>query len=109
MIYDVFGFTSPSLQGADILALKGREPHLVIMPDLFDSNPVQPEWFADKEAHKDKISAFMAQLQDPKPHVERVLEILAAAKEVFSGVESWGAIGCMSIPQSSIERVLIRM
>jgi dienelactone hydrolase len=93
-IYDVFGFTNPSLQGADILASQGKEPYLVIMPDLFDGKPVQPEWFADREAHKDKISAFMSKLQDPEPHVKQVLDILVAAKEEFKDVQSWGAIGC---------------
>lgn len=95
-MYDVFGFTNNTLQGADILATKGKEPYLVIVPDLFDGQPVQPEWFADreKEENQQKISAFMSKLQDSEPHVRRVLEVLTAAKEEFTSVDSWGAIGC---------------
>ena len=103
-IYDIFGLTNPSLQGADILASKGKEPYLVIMPDLFDGQPVQPEWIADREANKEKISAFMSKLQDPEPHIKRVLDILAAAKEEFTGVQSWGTIGCtfVSLPPHNV-------
>ena len=95
-LFDVFGFTNPTLQGADILGAKGKEPYLVIVPDLFDGKPVQPEWFADKDKpeHQQKIGEFMSKLQDPKPHIERVQEILKAAKEEFKSVESWGTIGC---------------
>jgi dienelactone hydrolase len=96
VIYDVFGYTSPTLQGADILAAKGKEPYLVIVPDVFDGNPVQLEWFADRDKpeHQQKIGEYMSRLQDPKPHVQRVLEILEAAKGEFTSVERWGTIGC---------------
>lgn len=95
-IYDVFGYTSPTLQGADILTAKGKEQYLVIVPDLFDGRAVQAEWFADRDKpeHRQKIAQFMSRLQDSKPHVQRVLEILKAAMEEFTSVESWGTIGC---------------
>jgi hypothetical protein len=98
LIYDVFGFTDPTLQGAEILASQGQHPYLVIIPDLFDGQPVQPEWYANKEEeeNKKKIAEFISKLQDPIPHVKRVLEIQVAAKEEFTTVESWGVIGCKS-------------
>ena len=96
LIYDVFGFTDPTLQGADILASKGQQKYLVIVPDLFDGQPIQPEWYAneEEEENKKKIAEFISKIKDPKPHVERALEIQASAKEEFNSVESWGVIGC---------------
>ena len=94
-IYDVFGFTDPTLQGADILASRGKEEYLVVVPDFFDGKPVQPEWFArDTEEKCQKIADFMAGIADPKPHIERMDKVLNAAKDEFSNVKGWASIGC---------------
>ena len=96
-VFDIFGFTEQTLQGADILASGGKEEYLVVMPDLFDGKPVQPEWFArDTEEKKQKVAQFMAGIQDPQPHIDRIQNVLEAAKGGFSRVEKWGAIGCKS-------------
>lgn len=93
-LYDVFGFTEQTLQGADILASKGTRPYLVIIPDLFDGKPIQPEWFArDTEEKKQKIDDFMAAIRNPTPYIERIHRIFDAAVQKFPGVERWGTIG----------------
>ena len=65
------------------------------MPDFFDGNPVQPEWVArGTEEKRQKVADFMAGIADPKPHVERIHNVLEAAKDDFSNVEQWASIGC---------------
>ena len=95
-MYDVFGYTPQTLQGADILATKGLEPYLVIIPDLLDGKPAQPAWFMDPEAEENKapMAKFMARLQDGEGHVKRVLDLAGAAREKYPSAEKWGAIGC---------------
>lgn len=43
-IYDVFGFASQTLQGADRLAQHLRPNTVVLVPDLLRGAYVQPEW-----------------------------------------------------------------
>ncbi|KAF2173670.1 hypothetical protein M409DRAFT_61980 [Zasmidium cellare ATCC 36951] len=45
-IYDIFGFRTPTLQGADILASAG---YLVVMPDFFAGSPAEPAWMDGSE------------------------------------------------------------
>ena len=93
-VYGIFGFTSPSLQGADILAHTGKE-YLVVMLDLFDSKFMQSKWWAqDNEEKKQKIADFRPGLVDPRPHLDRTHDVLLAAKADSASVKKWGAIGC---------------
>lgn len=93
-MYDVFGFTPQTLQGADILAGKGKEPYLVMIPDLFDGQPAQAGWFArDTEEKKAKIAEFMGRL-NAEAHVNSVLQCAGEVKGKYDAVETWGAIGC---------------
>ena len=96
LMYDIFGYTSQTLQGADILASHGKEPYLVVMPDLLDGEYAQPAWFAapDAEENKAKIGAFLGRVRDVGAHVKRVLDLATPVKEEYPGVEKWGSIGC---------------
>nr|XP_023908620.1 uncharacterized AIM2 family protein C977.15-like [Quercus suber]POF15583.1 putative aim2 family protein [Quercus suber] len=91
-MFDIFGFTSPTLQGADILGAAG---YRVFMPDLLEGSPAQKEWFYDHESgeNKQKFDALMGRIRDPKPHLDNVSTVLAELKQKFPSVESWGAIG----------------
>ncbi|KAK5117214.1 hypothetical protein LTR85_008982 [Meristemomyces frigidus] len=90
-IYDVFGFQSPTVRGADILSSGG---HLVVMPDFFDGKPMKPEWFArDTDLNRLDIANFRKGIADPKPYIEKVHVVLGELKEAFPTVDKWGAIG----------------
>ena len=96
-LYDVFGFTEQTLQGADILAANkaGDSEYLVVMPDLFDGKPIKMEWFArDTEEKRQNVAEFMKIISDPKPYLDRILKLNDALKLQFPRVERWGTIGC---------------
>ena len=57
-IYDIFGYTPQTLQGADIIAKAGN--YLVIMPDFFRGKPAQASWYAsDSPENAKKKADFM--------------------------------------------------
>ncbi|KAK4498012.1 hypothetical protein PRZ48_010668 [Zasmidium cellare] len=89
-IYDIFGYRTPTLQGADILASAG---YLVIMPDFFEGSPAEPEWMGGSEEGKAKFGAFLGGLKDAGPFLEKIETILPALKKEYSGVEKWASIG----------------
>ena len=94
-VYDIFGFTEQTLQGADILASGGKEENLVLIPDFFDGNPMRAEWMSqDTEDNKQKIATFRASVKEISPFLERLHKVLGAAKKEFTSVERWGTIGC---------------
>ncbi len=94
-MYDIFGYTDQTIQGADILASGGKEPYLVIIPDLLEGKPAEPAWMGrDTEEKKEQFAQFMTRIQDPAPHIECIYSVLDAAKKEYSGVEKWAAIGC---------------
>ena len=95
VIYDIFGYTDQTLQGADLLALTGQGQYLVVVPDFFDGKPAQPGWLAgDTDEKTQQFNSFLAKLQDPQPYIQRVRKVLAAMKHEHQGIEKWGAIGC---------------
>lgn len=94
-MFDIFGFSPQTLQGADILAYSNKDsPYLVIVPDFFDDSPANPSWFAPTASAEDqaKIGAFFQNKASPVPALARVPSIL---KEVSAseGIIEWGALG----------------
>ncbi|KXT00853.1 hypothetical protein AC578_963 [Pseudocercospora eumusae] len=91
-LYDIFGYKTPTLQGADILASSGD--YLVAMPDFFDDGTAEVEWLAqDTEEKKEKLGAFLQKIQNTPHYLNRMNESLAALKTEYPTVERWGAIG----------------
>ncbi|KUJ23973.1 uncharacterized protein LY89DRAFT_8048 [Mollisia scopiformis] len=90
-IYDIFGFASQTLQGADLLA--AAVGALVFVPDFLEGHVAREEWFASKEPSPEK-AAFFAML-DPAGNAGKLGRFVEAAKgEVeFGDVQSWGAFG----------------
>lgn len=44
--YDIWGFSSQVIQGADILATADKDhQYQVFMPDFFDGEPCNPAWY----------------------------------------------------------------
>lgn len=91
-VYDVFGYTPQTLQGADILS----ETSFVVVPDFFEGNAAKKEWFArDTEEKRQNIENFMKSRTDPGPSVTRITGadgIMAELKALYPEM-TWGAIG----------------
>lgn len=56
-IYDVFGFASQTLQGADRLAQHLGQDAVVLVPDLLQGAYVQPEWLPSDTPEKQRLFA----------------------------------------------------
>lgn len=90
LIYDIFGLTDQTLQGADILAHSGK--YLVFVPDFFKGEPIKMEWYANPtEENTAKKNKFMQNLSFDKE--DDVLSTLNELKKSFPKVKTWGAIG----------------
>ncbi|KAL2866069.1 uncharacterized protein BJX67DRAFT_382171 [Aspergillus lucknowensis] len=73
-VYDVFGLTIQTLQGADRLARQLGAT--VLVPDLFHGDAMKPEWFPrDAKGKKELATKFLSE------------------KAGFSSVDKWGAYG----------------
>lgn len=91
-VYDVFGPAPQTLQGADALA-KALDI-LVVVPDFFKGEPMQAAWFETPTEETDKLkAAFFAKAMEMDKNAKNLLDFTSAAKEKWSGVESWGAFG----------------
>ncbi|KAK7746611.1 hypothetical protein SLS62_009332 [Diatrype stigma] len=94
-MYDIFGFRSQSLQGADILAHSSPKPCLVVMVDWFQGAAAQEAWFASGRDEDRRLARhFVDTTASPARVLPRVLDFLAKAKSTyFPGVQRWGAVG----------------
>lgn len=89
-IYDIFGYTDQTLQGADILAHSGK--YLVVIPDFFKGEPIKMEWYANPtEENNAKKQNFMKNLSFDKE--KDIRDHLDEVKKAFPKVHKWGAIG----------------
>lgn len=90
-IYDIFGFRTPTLQGADMLANAG---YLVIMPDFFKGDPADPEWAANQtEENKKKFGEFLGRIKDPSPILSKIDELVPVLEQAYPSVSRWASIG----------------
>ena len=88
-IYDIFGYTPQTLQGADIIAKAGN--YLVIMPDFFRGKPAQASWYAsDSPENAKKKADFMGFLSLFQNEIK---SLFGHAHKTFPRVSDWGAIG----------------
>ncbi|KAL6715288.1 hypothetical protein ACLMJK_007553 [Lecanora helva] len=91
VIFDAFGFRQPTLRGADLLA--SSLPGLVVMPDLFNGDPADPDWFpTDTEEKARALEKFK-----PKAYnatlVPTMIQSAANAKLKWPSVQAWGCFG----------------
>jgi len=91
-VYDIFGYSLPAQQGADILAERGNS--LVVMPDFFRGKPFQTEAYdnpASPEAKGKMLQEFFGALGD---FSKRLPELQSVAKQLRSeGATFIGAVG----------------
>ena len=95
MVFDIFGFSPSTLQGADILAYSNEaDPYLVIVPDFFDGTPAEPSWFAPTAtpSDKSKIETFFKDRAAPSLALVRFPGIVKETTE-SRGIREWGALG----------------
>lgn len=93
-IYDIFSFTSQSLQGADILAFSASKPTLVVMVDWFNGGAVKDEWMTS-DTGRNLMRQFVETTADPGTTLPAVIDVLSKLKTdmYFPRVEKWGAVG----------------
>ena len=93
-IYDIFGFFPQILQGADILAHSDKEhPKQVFMPDFFEENCANIEWYPpDTEEKQKKLGAWFEVAAPPK-HLPKIASIIAECEKTNPNIKSWGMIG----------------
>lgn len=91
-IYDIFGFSIQTLQGADLLATLLNA--LVLMPDFFHGEKVQAEWLPlDTKEKKENLARFMAERADFHKNVEVLMNASKEYRTKFPSVKNWGALG----------------
>ncbi len=95
IIYDIFGFSTQALQGADILAYADQNhQYLVFMPDFFYGKPIAPGTFPpDTEEKKKRLSEFFAGPASPPDTAKKVPELVKKLGEKYTGVKKWGSLG----------------
>lgn len=94
-IYDIFGFSSQALQGADILAHADAEkPYNVFVPDWFDGNPADINIFPAKTPEqKAQLAEFFKTTAAPQNTVDRLPKVMAVIKDKVKSFERWGVVG----------------
>ncbi|KEF62863.1 uncharacterized protein A1O9_00836 [Exophiala aquamarina CBS 119918] len=91
-IYDVFGFSSQTLQGADILA--ARTNSIVIIPDFFNGESVSHDWLpADSEEKKTLLTKFLSEKAAYPQNVGLLLGVAEDCKKRFPCAKKWAAFG----------------
>jgi len=91
-VYDAFGLTAPTLQGADCLAAKLG--CLVIVPDYFKGEPASLGWIPpDTDEKKVHYQKFMSEKALSPDNYPALIQSAADAKATFSNVQSWGVLG----------------
>ncbi|KAI3337262.1 dienelactone hydrolase family protein [Xylariaceae sp. AK1471] len=93
-VYDIFGFSSQILQGADILATGDAEQsYQVIMPDFFNGKPAQMEWLPPvTDDQKAKIGEWFKDALWPI-HRPKIPGILQGAEKANPSIKTWGIMG----------------
>jgi len=90
-IYDIFGITSQTLQGADIIS--ATLDAIVVLPDFFKGEAMKPDWqAADTEEKKQAIAKFRARAEFPG-NIAALLKTTVEAKEKYPSVTAWGTYG----------------
>jgi len=91
-IYDIFGFTSQSLQGADLLAT--TLDIQVLIPDFLGGRFAQREWYAPTatDADKKEQGEFMTFAGSWPSHITKVNELISAYTS-SSNITAWGGYG----------------
>lgn len=110
VIYDVFGFSSQILEGADKLSSSG---YRVFMPGFFGDSPAPLDWMPfnkEGEANEEKLDAFCTGPGDTQKTLKRISELLKCFKGLSPGVEKLCLVGyCWGGYVSSFDLIVQRL
>lgn len=95
IIYDIFGYSSQALQGADILAYACQnKQYQVFVPDFFYGKPLPPSVFPpDTDEKKKAMGDFFGGPAAPPANAAKVPELVKKLGDKYSGVKKWGSVG----------------
>ncbi|PLB45832.1 dienelactone hydrolase [Aspergillus steynii IBT 23096] len=91
-IYDIFGISSQTIQGADLLA--ARLNTLVLVPDFFKGKGAQHDWIPMDTPEKEKaLMGFFMEYAQFEPNVGVLKAAVEEFKAAFPTVGKWGVFG----------------
>ncbi|KAL4940862.1 hypothetical protein BDV06DRAFT_13212 [Aspergillus oleicola] len=91
-IYDIFGNSPQTTQGADILS--STLNCLVLIPDFFDGDGAKHEWVPPDNEEKQKLLMEFVQTKASfGKAASSIPDLVSAYKKQFPSVERWGAYG----------------
>lgn len=93
-VYDLFGYSPQTYQGADILATKGSEPYLVFVSDFIGPDrTAQHEWFlrgADQKPLQDLLAIVTSNQMMADIHATAAA---LRSDEKYGHVQRWAGVG----------------
>ncbi|KAL4887694.1 Alpha/Beta hydrolase protein [Aspergillus karnatakaensis] len=91
-IYDIFGNSPQTTQGADLLA--ARLNALVLIPDFFRGDGAKAEWFpTDTDERMALLMGFVESKASWTNAAENIPDLVEKYKSAFPSVRKWGAYG----------------
>ncbi|CAF9942138.1 hypothetical protein IMSHALPRED_003378 [Imshaugia aleurites] len=91
-VYDIFGFTPQTLQGADLLS--HSLDALVLVPDFFKGKPLSLSLYPpDTDEKKKTAGEFMQGTANIDANAKKLGEVAVAAKGEYESVKGWGCYG----------------
>ncbi|MCJ1248200.1 hypothetical protein MMC30_005417 [Trapelia coarctata] len=97
IIYDIFGFSPQTLQGADILAHADDEHHQyqVFVPDFFFGKPADHSWYPpDTKEKGEKLGAFFQGPAAPPKTTGKIPAVVKEITEKTGGtITKWASLG----------------
>ncbi|PQE31391.1 dienelactone hydrolase protein [Rutstroemia sp. NJR-2017a WRK4] len=96
LIYDAFGVSPQTLQGADLLS-SALSPlnTTIIMPDFFRGNAAKAAWFSPDagEAEAAEKAVFWATATEYEKWSQVTRNLVAELRKKWEGVGAWGSLG----------------
>ncbi|KAL5320510.1 hypothetical protein ACEPPN_011316 [Leptodophora sp. 'Broadleaf-Isolate-01'] len=90
-IYDIFGITPQTIQGAD--ALSAALGILVFVPDFLEGDYAKGEWFSNPTPENEKAKTeLFSRAMAFEPHAKALLKFVEDTKTKWA-VEAWAALG----------------
>ncbi|PQE05794.1 Dienelactone hydrolase protein [Rutstroemia sp. NJR-2017a BVV2] len=98
LIYDIFGFWTQTLHGADTLSLTATSTSpggiKIFVPDWFDGEEADiANWPADTDQKWEYIKAYFQKQADPEKTLKRMESVMEAIGKEYGEIENWGVAG----------------
>lgn len=93
IVFDVIGFSSNALQGADILSTSGPTEYLVVVPDYFGGNTMDVAWYPPQNDDDDRKMVDALQGHLPDEDAEMFPGFIEDVGKQYTNVKEWGVVG----------------